>query len=167
MGPARVPNMSASIDEVFSNDEWVAAKLTWSGTHDGTFLGIEPTGRTLNVTEFEIVRIVDGWIVELRKLADMPSLIAQLSAPTVTLDDLRPRRPRVATATHCGPDRVSSDGSPPSMTVCVIRDTGIRSIASQRVRATGTFKRRVCRTAHRHATEWRHSAPDAREGREP
>jgi predicted ester cyclase len=84
MGPARVPNMSASIDEVFSNDEWVAAKLTWSGTHEGTFLGIEPTGRTFNVTEFEIVGIVDGWIVELRELADMPSLIAQLSAPRVT-----------------------------------------------------------------------------------
>ena len=63
-----------------ANDGWVAAKLTWTGTHEGAFLGIEPTGRRVSATEFEIVRIADGLIVELRELADLDAIVAQLSS---------------------------------------------------------------------------------------
>ena len=77
---AAFPDMSASIDEMVANDEWVAAKLTWTGTHEGAFLGIEPTGRVFRATEFEIVRIAGGRIVELRELADLDAVLAQLSS---------------------------------------------------------------------------------------
>jgi predicted ester cyclase len=78
---AAFPDMAATIDEIFANDDWVAARLTWTGTHEGLFLGIEPTGRTFAVTELEIVRIANGRIIELRELSDMSGLVAQLSGP--------------------------------------------------------------------------------------
>jgi predicted ester cyclase len=42
-------------------------------------MGASPTGKRVAITEIEIVRIVDGKIVDLRQVADFESLSAQLS----------------------------------------------------------------------------------------
>lgn len=75
---AGFPDLRASIDEVFAVGDWVAARLTWSGTNIGTLFGQPPTGRTVRATELEIVRLENGRIVELRQVADVGSLMAQL-----------------------------------------------------------------------------------------
>jgi predicted ester cyclase len=42
----------------------VAYRGTIRGTHRGSFLGIEPTGRRVTVSFFAIVRVADGKLVE-------------------------------------------------------------------------------------------------------
>jgi predicted ester cyclase len=77
---AGFPDMRASIDEIAESGEWVAARLTWTGTHTGEFAGIAATGRSVSVREFETVRVRDGRVVELRSVFDIASLIAQVKA---------------------------------------------------------------------------------------
>lgn len=75
---AGFPDLRATIDEVFAFGDWVAARLTWSGTNTGVLFGQPATGRHVAATEIEIVRIEGGRIVELRQVADVGSLMAQL-----------------------------------------------------------------------------------------
>jgi predicted ester cyclase len=76
---AAFPDLRAEIVEVFASGEWVAARIIWTGTNDGELMGASPTGKRVAITEIEIVRIVDGKIVDLRQVADFESLSAQLS----------------------------------------------------------------------------------------
>jgi len=75
---AAFPDLRATIDQVFASGDWVAARITWTGTNTGEFMGQPPTGKAVSLTELEIVRVENGRIVDLRQLADMASLMAQL-----------------------------------------------------------------------------------------
>lgn len=76
---AAFPDLRAEIVEVFASGEWVAARITWTGTNDGELMGNPPTRKRVAISEIEIVRIVDGRIVDLRQVADVQSLLTQLS----------------------------------------------------------------------------------------
>jgi predicted ester cyclase len=76
---AGFPDLKATVDEVFANGDWVAARLTWSGTNTAELFGQPPTNRFAQASEIEIVRIEDGRIVDLRQVADLGSLMAQLA----------------------------------------------------------------------------------------
>jgi predicted ester cyclase len=76
---AAFPDLHARIDQIFAVGDWVAARVTWTGTNTGDFMGQPPTGRTVSITELEIVRCSDGRIVDLRQVADFDSLMAQLA----------------------------------------------------------------------------------------
>jgi predicted ester cyclase len=56
----------------------VVARFTESGTHQGEFMGIAPTGRRMSVTEIGILRLVDGKVVESWYEVDMLGLMQQL-----------------------------------------------------------------------------------------
>lgn len=75
---ASFPDIRATIEQVFASGDWVAALLTWTGTNTGEFMGKPATGKTISISEIEIVRCQDGRIVELRQVADLASLMAQL-----------------------------------------------------------------------------------------
>jgi steroid delta-isomerase-like uncharacterized protein len=75
---AAFPDLHARIDQVYAFADWVAAKLTWTGTNTGEFNGQPPTGKTIAITEIEIVRCEHGRIVDLRQVADLATLMAQL-----------------------------------------------------------------------------------------
>ena len=70
----------ATIEQVFAFGDWVAARLTWTGTNTGEFMGQPPTGKTVSMTEIEIVRCEDGKIVGLWQVSDVASLVSQLSS---------------------------------------------------------------------------------------
>lgn len=77
---AGMPDTTVTIDEIVAGGDWVAAKLTWQGTHTGAaFMGLAPTGRRFSATEFEIVRCHNGRIVDCRQVFDAGSMMAQLS----------------------------------------------------------------------------------------
>lgn len=67
------------IDFVAEGDT-VVARLTGTGTHEGGFMGIEPTGNTMEVTAMEMYRIEDGKIAETWLNVDTLGLLQQLGA---------------------------------------------------------------------------------------
>jgi predicted ester cyclase len=75
---ASFPDLHGTIEQIFAFGDWVAARVRWTGTHTGEFMGKPPTGKTISFSELEIVRCEDGRIVDLRQVADLANLMAQL-----------------------------------------------------------------------------------------
>ena len=75
---AGFPDLRVTIEQIFAFGEWVAARVRWEGTNTGEFMGRPPTGKTVSMTEIEIVRCRNGRIVDLRQVADVASLMSQL-----------------------------------------------------------------------------------------
>jgi steroid delta-isomerase-like uncharacterized protein len=72
------PDLRYRIDQVVASDEAVAVRVTLSGTHQGDFFGIAPTGKRFEVTQTNIERFRDGKIVEHWRNTDELSLLRQL-----------------------------------------------------------------------------------------
>jgi predicted ester cyclase len=50
-----------------------------TGTHLGTFQGVEPTGRKVETTQFTLYHLVDGKYAEVWDLTDIGNVIEQIS----------------------------------------------------------------------------------------
>jgi steroid delta-isomerase-like uncharacterized protein len=74
------PELSISIDALFSHDDLVVARSTISGTHRGPFLGVEATGRRATWSAIAIYRLEHGRIVEQWLSEDWASVLQQLGA---------------------------------------------------------------------------------------
>ena len=57
---------------------WIAAHLTDTGTHRGTFFGVEPTGRAVSIEEFAFYRVEAGRIAEVWGMTFHVELLDQL-----------------------------------------------------------------------------------------
>lgn len=66
------------IHDLVAEDDTVIVRLTYSGVHEGEFLGIDATGNRIAVEEYLTFYIEDGAIVELHSLSDGLSLLRQL-----------------------------------------------------------------------------------------
>lgn len=75
-----LPDFHDSIDLQLAEGDMVATRFTSTGTHRGTFLGVEPTNRELTWTGITIDRIADGRIVESWANWDMMGMMQQLEA---------------------------------------------------------------------------------------
>ena len=58
--------------------EWAAAFGRQEATHTGTFMGIEPTFRRVEIRYMDFWRVVDGKIVDNWVMVDFPHVLAQL-----------------------------------------------------------------------------------------
>ena len=76
-----MPDVQVRIDEIVAEDDRAAVATMIEGTHTGTLMGIEPTGRQISVRGIDMVRVADGRIVEHRGLTDTVGLLRQLSQP--------------------------------------------------------------------------------------
>jgi len=61
---AAVPDMDMRIEEVTADERRAAIQWRSRGTHTGTFMGIEPTGRTLELRGVDIMEVEDGLVVK-------------------------------------------------------------------------------------------------------
>ena len=52
------------IEDLAVDGDKVWLRMTGSGTNDGPFMGNEPTGRRMRVDVFDLIRVVDGKMVE-------------------------------------------------------------------------------------------------------
>jgi steroid delta-isomerase-like uncharacterized protein len=73
------PDLEAHIEDIFAADDKVAVRLRFRGTHSGEFLGIGPTGRTVEYVSHEFYRIAGGLIAEEWICSDMATLLGQIS----------------------------------------------------------------------------------------
>ncbi len=76
-----MPDVRVRVDEIVAEDDRAAVATTIEGTHTGTLMGVEPTGRRISVRGIDMVRVADGRIVEHRGLTDTVGLLRQLSQP--------------------------------------------------------------------------------------
>jgi predicted ester cyclase len=75
---AAFPDNRHEVAEVIAEADTVVLRCTLTGTHEGPFMGIPPTGRKMEVTEIHIYRLVDGKAVEHRVGRDDLGAMRQL-----------------------------------------------------------------------------------------
>ena len=78
MVTAAFPNNRHEVEEVIAEGNRVVLRCTLSGTHEGPFMGIPPTGRNIEVTEIHIYHLENGKAVEHRVGRDDLGAVRQL-----------------------------------------------------------------------------------------
>ena len=78
--PQAFPDVLFEVEGLVAEGDMVAFRLNWSGTHQGEFFGIPPTGTRATVTEMHMFRIADGKVVERWGEWDALGLMQQLGA---------------------------------------------------------------------------------------
>ena len=58
------PDIQFTIHDAVADDERVAIRWTWTGTHSGPFRGIAPSNRRVSNNGFAMFRLRDGKIVD-------------------------------------------------------------------------------------------------------
>lgn len=58
------PDIKQKLEDAIAEDDKVVYRTTIQGTHTGDFLGTPPTGKTVKVNDFTLLRIVEGKIIE-------------------------------------------------------------------------------------------------------
>lgn len=74
------PDVEMTLDELIAEGDIVAFRATETGTHEGEFMGIEPTGERYEVTGNVMHRLENGKLVETWACFDMLGLFTQLGA---------------------------------------------------------------------------------------
>jgi steroid delta-isomerase-like uncharacterized protein len=74
------PDITIEVVDVAADGDLIAFRATLRGTHDGEFLGIPATGRTVTVGLVDFIRVEDGKFAEQWGGPDMHDLLTQLGA---------------------------------------------------------------------------------------
>lgn len=61
---AGLPDLHVTLEDALASGDEVTARYTVRGTHQGTFLGLQPTGRTIEMKTMEIWRFENDLVVE-------------------------------------------------------------------------------------------------------
>jgi steroid delta-isomerase-like uncharacterized protein len=77
------PDSKWSVEEQIAEGSKVLTRFTWSGTHQGEFLGIPPTNRAIQVWGMVIDRFEDGKVKSTRILLDTLGMMQQLGVVPV------------------------------------------------------------------------------------
>lgn len=81
---AAFPDFHADIHWQAADGDLVTTYKTYHGTHQGEFLGVPPTGRKIRFETVDAMRVRNGKITEHWGVANLYSLMQQLSAPPTT-----------------------------------------------------------------------------------
>jgi steroid delta-isomerase-like uncharacterized protein len=73
------PDVQAEIEDIFASGDRVAVRLRMRGTHQGDYLGMPATGRSISYVSHEFYRVQDGLIAEEWICSDTASLLRQIS----------------------------------------------------------------------------------------
>jgi predicted ester cyclase len=64
-------------------ESWVVSRITARGTHQGTWLGMRPTGRIIEIVGVNIDKVVNGRIVEHGGAANLLEPLLEIGAVRV------------------------------------------------------------------------------------
>jgi predicted ester cyclase len=73
-----MPDLKVAIEALVADKDHVAASFVYTGTHQGLYFGVAPTGKPLRFTSRDIFRIQDGLIAEHWGMGDIAGVMAQL-----------------------------------------------------------------------------------------
>ena len=74
------PDIQWTLEETIAEGDKIAARFTMRGTHQGTFLGIPPTGRKIEVKAMNFYRLSGGQFVEEHGQPDLLGVLQQIGA---------------------------------------------------------------------------------------
>jgi steroid delta-isomerase-like uncharacterized protein len=72
------PDLHVSVEDVIADGDKVVARNTVTGTHQGEYLGLPATGRSITYNEIFIFRFANGRIAETWGVVDVFSQLRQL-----------------------------------------------------------------------------------------
>lgn len=78
MFDAAFPHHRVEISHIVADDEYVSVLHTHVATHGGPFMGLPATGRSIRVEGNEMLRVVNGKIVEFWRHDDDAGMLMQL-----------------------------------------------------------------------------------------
>ena len=73
-------NIQWTLEDKVVEENKVAARFIMTGTHNGTFFGVPPTGKAIKVQAINFYRISNSQIVEEHGQPDMLGLLQQIGA---------------------------------------------------------------------------------------
>lgn len=74
------PDLRMEPHEILAEGDLVSCRGTFTGTHQGEFMGVPPTGRHIEADAIDILRIRDGQFVEHWGVMDAMTLMQQIGA---------------------------------------------------------------------------------------
>ena len=72
------PDIHLTVDDVIAEGDKVVARNTITGTHQGEFMGVAPTGKSVTYNEIFIFRFADGRVVETWGVVDVYAQMKQI-----------------------------------------------------------------------------------------
>jgi steroid delta-isomerase-like uncharacterized protein len=72
------PDCHQTIEDLVAEGDRVAARLSFQGTHQGTFLGAAPTGKRISITMMHLYRFAGGKVAEVWANRDDVGVMRQL-----------------------------------------------------------------------------------------
>jgi steroid delta-isomerase-like uncharacterized protein len=72
------PDSYFTVEDMVAEGDKVATRKTFHGTHEGEFMGIPPSGRSVSMGLMDIVRISEGRVVEHWSMGDTLGMMQQL-----------------------------------------------------------------------------------------
>jgi steroid delta-isomerase-like uncharacterized protein len=74
------PDVRVTAHQMLAEQDRVVTHKTFSGTHLGEFLGIQPTGRRVEFDLIDVLRVADGKITDFWGVFDRLTLMQQVGA---------------------------------------------------------------------------------------
>lgn len=74
------PDLRHTIESTIAEERCVAVRFTLAGTHEGDFMGVPGTGRSVTVPAIAILHVEGGKVAELHGHFDAVGLMTQLGA---------------------------------------------------------------------------------------
>ena len=72
------PDLHNTIEDQIAENDLVVTRYVTSGTHQGEFANIPPTGKQFTVTGIEMHRFADGKLIDLWNVVDLLGMLQQL-----------------------------------------------------------------------------------------
>jgi steroid delta-isomerase-like uncharacterized protein len=74
------PDFKATIEDMVAEGDKLVVRMTWSGTQNGEFMGMPPSGKRMSIGVIDIVRMSGGKFAEHWGLMDSSAMMQQLGA---------------------------------------------------------------------------------------
>jgi steroid delta-isomerase-like uncharacterized protein len=72
---AAFPDLTTTIEDMFSAHDKITTRLVWRGTHTGRYGGVKTTGKPVEVRDLAVWRFADGKVAEISTIQDQFALL--------------------------------------------------------------------------------------------
>jgi predicted ester cyclase len=72
------PDLHVQVEDLIAEGDKVVSRNTVTGTHQGEYMGLQPTGKSVTYDEIFIFRLANGRITESWGVVDVLSQLRQL-----------------------------------------------------------------------------------------